>query len=69
MRAQRIHFLVPFALPSTADAASSLHTLDRPALAKLVARARLVEQTLVEDFQRTLPHERWLARRFGAIAD
>ncbi|WP_076851504.1 regulator, partial [Burkholderia pseudomallei] len=69
MRAQRLHFLVPFALPSTADAASSLHTLDRPALAKLVARARLVEHTLGEDFQRTLPHERWLARRFGAIAD
>lgn len=69
MRAQRLHFLVPFALPSTADAASSLHTLDRPALAKLVARARLVEHTLGEDFQRTLPYERWLARRFGAIAD
>ncbi len=68
MRAQRLHFLVPFALPSTADAASSLHTLDRPALAKLVARARLVEHTLGEDFQRTLPHERWLARRFGAMA-
>ncbi|AHI63111.1 hypothetical protein BTL_1591 [Burkholderia thailandensis H0587] len=68
MRAQRLHFLVPFALPSAADAASSLHTLDSPALAKLVARARLVEHTVGEDFQRTLPHERWLARRFGAIA-
>ncbi|AOJ09483.1 regulator [Burkholderia mayonis] len=67
MRAQRLHFLVPFALPSVADAASSLHTLDSPALDKLLARARLVERTVGEDFQRTLPNERWLARQFGAI--
>jgi hypothetical protein len=66
MHDRRLHFLVPFALPATRDAASSLHTLDTPALEKLLARARLVERVAGEDFQRTLPHERWLARRFGA---
>ena len=65
MHDRRLHFLVPFALPSAADAASSLHTLDSPALEKLLARASLVERVAGEDFQRTLPHERWLARQFG----
>ena len=66
MHDRRLHFLVPFALPSAADAASSLHTLDSPALEKLLARASVVERVAGEDFQRTLPHERWLARQFGA---
>ncbi|OMG74696.1 regulator [Burkholderia ubonensis] len=66
MHDRRLHFLVPFALPSAADAASSLHTLDSPALEKLLSRASLVERVAGEDFQRTLPHERWLARQFGA---
>ncbi|MEK6425725.1 MAG: regulator, partial [Burkholderia gladioli] len=64
---RRLHFLLPFALPSAADAASSLRDLASPALSALLARARLVERTAGEDFQRTLPHERWLAQRFGAI--
>ncbi|OXH82982.1 hypothetical protein CA830_35875, partial [Burkholderia multivorans] len=58
MHDRRLHFLVPFALPSAADAASSLHTLDSPALEKLLARASVVERVAGEDFQRTLPHER-----------
>ncbi|WP_179402413.1 regulator [Burkholderia guangdongensis] len=66
MHDRRLHFLVPFALPAARDAASSLHTLDTPALEKLLARASVVERVAGEDFQRTLPHERWLARRFGA---
>ncbi len=64
---RRLHFLLPFVLPSAADAAASLPDLASPALAALLARARLVEHTLGEDFQRTLPHERWLAAQFGAI--
>ncbi|MEX3555714.1 MAG: regulator [Burkholderia gladioli] len=62
----RLHFLLPFALPSAADAASSPHDLASPALAALLARARLIERSAGEDFQRTLPHQRWLAARFGA---
>ena len=65
MHDRRLHFRSVRAA-SAADAASSLHTLDSPALEKLLARASLVERVAGEDFQRTLPHERWLARQFGA---
>ncbi|KVE27218.1 regulator [Burkholderia singularis] len=65
MRAQRLHLLLPFALPSAADNPAS-PPADRPALDKLVARARIVERLAGEAFQRTLPHEHWLACRFGA---
>nr|WP_322107026.1 regulator [Paraburkholderia sp. J41] len=65
MPADRLHLLIPFALPSAAIASTALAGLDYPALAKLVARATLGEQVIGEDFQRTLPHERWVARQFG----
>jgi hypothetical protein len=67
MPATRLHLLIPFALPSAADASTALHDLRTPALDKLVARATLVERVVGEDFQRTLPHERWVARQFGAL--
>ncbi|CAB3747441.1 regulator [Paraburkholderia humisilvae] len=67
MPANRLHLLIPFALPSAADASTALHNLQTPALDKLVARATLVERVIGEDFQRTLPHERWVARQFGAL--
>jgi hypothetical protein len=60
-----LHLLLPFALPSAADAATALHNLETPALEKLLARATLDERVIGEDFQRTLPHERWIARQFG----
>jgi len=69
MHANRLHLLLPFALPTAADAPSELHSLRAPALDKLLARATLVERVAGEDFQRTLPHERWMARQFGALAD
>jgi hypothetical protein len=65
MPSHDLHLLLPFALPSAADAATALHNLERPALDKLLARASLDERTIGEDFQRTLPHERWIARQFG----
>ncbi|MBN3853137.1 regulator [Paraburkholderia sp. Ac-20340] len=68
MSADRLHLLVPFALPSAAVASTALAGLQFPALSKLVARGRLGEQVIGEDFQRTLPHERWVARAFGANA-
>lgn len=68
MHANRLHLLLPFALPTAADASSALHSLHSPALDKLLARATLVERVAGEDFQRTLPHERWTASQFGAIA-
>ncbi|MGF6753855.1 regulator [Paraburkholderia sp. GAS42] len=68
MHATRLHLLLPFALPSAADASTALYSLAIPALDKLVARATLVERVIGEDFQRTLPHERWVARQFGAVS-
>src|SRR5690348_3870249 len=68
MHSNRLHLLLPFALPAAADANAALHDLSSPALEKLLARATLVERVSGEDFQRTLPHERWIARRFDAIA-
>ncbi|SMG10480.1 regulator [Paraburkholderia susongensis] len=65
----RLHLLLPFALPAAADASTALHDIRSPALDRLVARATLVERVVGEDFQRTLPHERWVARQFGALPD
>src|ERR1700733_4941612 len=66
MHANRLQLLLPFALPAAADPSTALHNIESPALDKLVARATLVERVIGEDFQRTLPHERWVARQFGA---
>ena len=68
MHPNRIHFLVPFAPPAAADAASARHDLHSPALDKLLARATLTERVAGEAYQRTLPHERWIAQQFGAVA-
>jgi hypothetical protein len=68
MPADRLHLLIPFALPSAAAASTALAGLDTPALEKLVARASAGETVIGEDFQRTLPHERWVAKQFGANA-
>jgi len=67
MLANRIHLLLPFALPAAADASTALHDIQSPALDRLIARATLVERVVGEDFQRTLPHERWVARQIGAL--
>ena len=67
MHANRLHLLLPFALPAAADASTALHDIQSPALDPLIARATLVERVVGEDFQRTLPHERWVARQFGAL--
>ncbi|MFM0238167.1 regulator [Paraburkholderia phytofirmans] len=67
MLANRLHLLLPFALPAAADAPTALHDIRSPALDRLIARATPVERVVGEDFQRTLPHERWVARQFGAL--
>ncbi len=65
MPVDRLHLLIPFALPSAAVASTALAGLNTPALDKLVARASAGETVIGEDFQRTLPHERWVAKQFG----
>ncbi|MGH8781129.1 regulator [Paraburkholderia sp.] len=69
MHVDRLHLLLPFALPAAADASATLSGTAYPALARLISRATEVERVIGEDFQRTLPHERWIAKRFGAVAD
>ena len=69
MPADRLHLLLPFALPAAADASTALHDIRSPALDRLIGRATLVERVIGEDFQRTLPHERWVARQFGALSN
>jgi hypothetical protein len=46
MPANRLHLLVPFALPSAADASTALHDLQIPAFDKLIARATLIERVI-----------------------
>src|ERR1700748_671129 len=69
MLPNRLHLLLPFALPAAADASTAPHDIQSPALDRLIARATLVERVVGEDFQRTLPHERWVARQFGALPE
>lgn len=67
MHAKRLHLLIPFSRPPAAQAPTLLRELELPALEKLLRHATLVEHQAGDDFQRTLPHERWLARSFGLI--
>jgi len=67
MYAKRLHLLMPFAIPAAANAAVLLRDLELSALEKLLQRASLVEREAGDAFQRTLPHERWLAREFGLL--
>lgn len=67
-----IELLVPFGLPPAELAGDLLRELQLPALSMLLARATLqpaVADTAVDPledgFARSLPHERWLAERFG----
>ncbi len=53
--------VIPFALPPHALARDLLSSLNLPALAKLLARARRVERIVNPAFSACLPHERWLS--------
>jgi hypothetical protein len=67
MNSPRLHILLPFALPPATLIVAAMQNLESPALQKLLAQASLRERSLGIDFQRTLPHERWLAREFDAL--
>ncbi|MCX8566701.1 MAG: hypothetical protein ON057_001428 [Glomeribacter sp. 1016415] len=67
MQSPELHLLLPFSLPAQRAANYTLPALEQGALAKFLARATLTEKSLGADFQRTLPHERWLAQRFNVI--
>lgn len=61
----QLELLLPFAMPPAEMARDLLRELNMPALATLLARGRRNAHQLSDGFSRTLPHEKWLAQRFG----
>jgi hypothetical protein len=57
--------LIPFGLPPAELAVDLTRAMQAPALATLLARAEAAPIQQFDDFSRALPHEDWLARRFG----
>ncbi|MGI4860283.1 MAG: regulator [Janthinobacterium lividum] len=62
-----LHLLLPFALPAAQEGAAVLPARATPGLDQLVRRAALRERVPGEDFQRSLPHEQWLAAQHGIV--
>lgn len=64
-----LDILLPFALPPAAMAADLLKELDLPALSVLISRTAFerghARRQSHDEFQRSLPHEAWLADRFA----
>lgn len=66
----QLDILIPFGLPPAELSADLLKELQSPALAILTSRAKAGASSREDfaDFTRALPHETWLARRFGIAA-
>jgi hypothetical protein len=64
----RLDILLPFSLPSPVHAADLMRELDLPSVALLAARGSTQIRPAEDVFARALPHEAWLARRFGMAA-
>jgi hypothetical protein len=60
-----LDILLPFGLPPADLAKDLLRELKTPALATLIARAQPSSHKAFDEFLRALPHETWLADRFG----
>jgi hypothetical protein len=65
------HFdiLLPFGLPPPEMAEDIVRSLKAPALASLISRTRSHRRKEFDGFSRALPHEIWLASRFGLEHD
>lgn len=63
-----LDILLPFSFPSPELAADLLRALRLPATSLLTARGSAGALQASEDFAHALPHEAWLARRFGLQA-
>ncbi len=61
----RLDILLPFAIPPTDLAADLRKQIDAPALAALTTRSRSRRTDTFDEYGYALPHERWLAARFG----
>jgi hypothetical protein len=65
---RHLDILLPFGFPSPELAADLLRALRLPSLALLAARGKPGHLQASDAFARALPHEAWLARRFGLQA-
>ena len=65
---RHLDILLPFSLPSPELAADLLRALRLPSLALLAARGKQGQLQASDAFARALPHESWLAQRFGLQA-
>ncbi|MES2536899.1 MAG: hypothetical protein V4632_13620 [Pseudomonadota bacterium] len=63
-----LDILIPFSLPPSEMAPDLLRELKIPAFATLLARGKTQRDATFDAFSRALPHEIWLARRFGLEA-
>ncbi len=65
----QLDILIPFALPPAELARDLLRQCHAPALAMLLGRGKAAAPRQAHDpFSRALPHEHWLAQRFGLPA-
>jgi hypothetical protein len=60
-----LDILIPFGLPPAEMARDLLRALSTPSYASLLARSKSLSVTDLDAFARALPHETWLAQRFG----
>jgi len=61
--------VLPFALPPAELAPELSRNLQAPSLAALLSRNSLLKKHVIGDESRILPHETWLARQRGGLAD
>lgn len=61
----QLDILIPFALPPAELARDLLRQCRAPALAMLLGRGKAAPSQPHDPFSRALPHEHWLAQRFG----
>jgi len=62
---KQVDLFLPFALPQDDMASDLLRAINTPTLATLASRGNSSGRRNFDDFSRTLPHERWIAERFG----
>jgi hypothetical protein len=60
----QLDILLPFGLPPSDLAKDLLRQCNTPSLARLLARAKVLQKESFDPFSRALPHEVWLARKF-----
>lgn len=64
-----LDILLPFGLPAAEMAGDVVGVLNTPSLAYLISRTASRRHDEFDPFSRSLPHEVWLARRFGLKED